>query len=432
MIKKYIEFIKEELNPKKLSQMKNDEVSDLFTASIEIELEMLTDLKSKHSDKEYTQKYLENTLLNIIRNSIKKELSRSVIYTDSKENNDFLEDCLSTIIDVGGDDEEIESWIDDIKSELDDQFSELEEELNESDEIGGIEIEKEIQSIKDKLFILDIFDGLCASYLSDNFQQLEKKFKRKFPIFIEKWGSKFKFELDNTLDNGIELSNKTYFNSINELVDCIHDFYLDYDSSPNVKGKRDKHFSFKKTTGIHINLGFTNKNSNLNLIKGLLFLDDLQKDKKHIPYVFKNMESRVKSDYVGSLKPVLLNNVDLLGKSLDLLKDNKINECENLLNSHIMKILTNQTPYGDYKFTYKNFGLNLLPLEKYQYIEFRYTGHKIEEEVLIDKIYYFAYIMWSMSEVEMDREEYLKKLYKFLTPSYIPKVKEYNKKEKED
>jgi len=444
IIKKYLQFITEEINPKKLSQVKDETISNLFTTSIEIELEMLTELKSKHVDKEYTEEYINDVLIGRLRDNIKKELSRSNFYIPSVESDKFLEECLEFVADINGDEDELEDWVTDKNSELDDQINELKNEIKNSDEVSQIEIEREIKSLQDKLFILDLVNNLCISYFygSENFEQLERKFQKKFPTFFKKWGNKFKFELDNTLVNGIELSNKTYFGNIDELINCIHDFYNDYDLSPNVidyklkkvKGsdtkdvKLNRHFSFKKSTGIHINLGFKDKNTELNLIKGLLFLDDLSKGDGHIPYVFKGIEKRVKSKYVGSLKPVLLNNRDLINESLTLLKENKIEDCEILLNSHLMKILTNQTPYDKYQFTYKNFGLNIIPLEKYKYIEFRYMGDQIGEEVLEDKIYYFAYIMWCMSQVDMDREEYLKKLYKFLTMEEIPEIKEYDKK----
>lgn len=444
MIKKYLEFINEELNQKKLSQVKGDDVSNLFTSSIEIELEMLTDLKPKRADKDYSKKYIDKVLIDRLRNNILKELSRSNFYLPSKDNNNFLEECLDFVSYTMGDDDELDSWVEDKSNELNDEILTLKDELEGSDELNKIEIGKRIKSLQDKLFILDLVTNLCISYFygGENFEQVEKKFQKKFPNFFKKWGDMFKFELDNTLKKGIELSNKTYFNSINELIECIHDFYNDYDLSPNVRDyelkkvkgqeikdvKLDRHFSFKKSTGIHINLGFKDKNTELNLIKGLLFLDDFQKEKGHIPYVFKGIEKRVKSDYVGSLKPVLLNNTNMISDSLRLLKENRIDECESLLNSNIMKILTNQSPYDKYEFTYKNFGLNILPLEKYKYIEFRYIGHKVEEDVLEEKIYYFTYIMWSMSQIEMDREEYLKKLYKFLTTEDIPEVKEYVKK----
>lgn len=441
MIKRYLEFIKEELNPKKLSQIKTDDISNLFTCSIEIELEMLTDIKDKKMDKGYTEEYINDVLISRLRDSVKKELNRSSFYVSKPENDTFLEDCLDFVAYTMGDEDELEDWSDKMVDDLNNQIDELEEEISDSDEIGAIEINQEIKTRHDKLYILDLIKSLCVSYFyeGENFEQVEIKFKKKFPNFLQKWGDKFKFESDNSLIRGIELSNKTYFNSINELIECIHDFYNDYDLSPNVidyklkkvKGEETKdvkfkrHFSFKKSTGIHINIGFKDMNTKLNLIKGLLFIDDLQKDIDHIPYVFSGIEKRVKSKYVGSIKPVILNNRNLVNDSLNLLKDNKISECESLLNSHIMKVLTNQSPYDNYQFIYKNFGLNILPLEKYKYIEFRYVGHKVSEESLEEKVYYFAYIMWTMSQVEMDREEYLKKLYKFLTMEDLPKVKEY-------
>ena len=72
------------------------------------------------------------------------------------------------------------------------------------------------------------------------------------------------------------MSNKTYFESINDLIIFISDFYNDYNNQ--------KYWRFTERTGIHINLGIKEK-SNYNFIKGLLFLNDQGDD----PFVFKNM-----------------------------------------------------------------------------------------------------------------------------------------------
>ena len=53
-------------------------------------------------------------------------------------------------------------------------------------------------------------------------------------------------------------------------------------------------------------------------------------------------------------------------------------------------------------------------LEKYGYIEFRYAGGEIKEDVLVDKILYFCYLIYNMSEQNIDRKEYRKKLFMFL------------------
>jgi hypothetical protein len=74
-----------------------------------------------------------------------------------------------------------------------------------------------------------------------------------------------KFEVDSSLDRGIEFSPLTYLNSISESIDLINDFYDDFD--------KQSYWKFTEKTGLHINIGFKEK-MDWNVLKGVLFLSD--------------------------------------------------------------------------------------------------------------------------------------------------------------
>ena len=61
----------------------------------------------------------------------------------------------------------------------------------------------------------------------------------------------------------------------------------------------------------------------------------------------------------------------------------------------------------------KNFGFNITRIEQ-NYVEFRYAGGEISKDALIDKLKYFSFLVYCMTNVEYKRREYLNKLYKFV------------------
>lgn len=91
----------------------------------------------------------------------------------------------------------------------------------------------------------------------------------------------------------------------------------------------------------------------------------------------------------------------------NLLKNDRVSECEKKINEELFSILRSEG--------YKNFGVNLTSLRKYNYIEFRYVGGEVNRNILIDKLSYFCYVVYSMVMKDYDKKDYRKKLYKFLT-----------------
>ncbi len=362
MINKFIEFITE-INKSKINLFKDTSISNTLTTSIEIELESN---RLGDSDSEYDPDQVSE-IIDIINKSLIKEINRSNWVKLDNPTLKFIEDILH----------EIEQDYDDDDYILDNILS-----------------EKQYKKDKVRLFIIQILRPMVINYFfKENFSFLKSKFKTSFPKFYKKWSSELKFELDNTLDRGIEISNSSFFIGIEKIIDLINDFYDEYEVN--------KKWKFKKTTGIHINIGSIEK-STFNPLKGILFLDDLGED----PFVFKNMNWRKNNKYCGSIREELKKDNSTISKAFNLLKLGKITECELLLNSKMKDILI--------KSGYKNFGLNLLNLDK-NYIEFRYPGGDISREVLIDKLLYFSYVYYMMVNPTLDKKEYQKKLYKFLS-----------------
>ncbi len=363
MIFKYSQFVNE-IKRSKLEFFKNKEISDKFTSSIEIELETL-DLEN--IDVDYTDEYV-NEIIYKIKRSVDKELLRINEFEMTEEIEEFIEDLLS-----------------EIRYEYDD-YDYIIDDLLESENYGDENY---------KHLIVELMRQQVLTYFfSDNFEYLEEKFKENFNSFFKKYKDLIKFELDNTLDRGIELSNKTYFDNINDLIVFINDFYNDYNNQ--------EYWKFTERTGIHINLGIKEK-SNYNFIKGLLFLNDQGDD----PFVFKNMEWRKNSKFCGSLLQKLSDEKELISNCKNILNETKnLNEVEDILNSKLKQILKNEG--------YKNFGVNLVPIDKFNYIEFRYPGGEISNQTLVDKVLYFTYITYLMNQSKFERDIYIKKLYKFL------------------
>lgn len=240
-------------------------------------------------------------------------------------------------------------------------------------------------------------------YTNDSLTYLSKKVEEFLPNFYDKWSEKMKFEIDSSLDRGIEFSPLTYLNSISESINMINDFYDDFE--------KQNYWKFTEKTGLHINIGF-NGVKDWNVLKGVLFLsDDISTSKNKIPYVFKGIERRISSKYAGSFKRLVFGKVS---DEKDTFKVNKgnLSEVERYFNEYLFKLL--DTDGYDSPTYFKLYGFNITNLKKYNYIEFRYPGGNISREVLIDKLFYFSYLCALMTKPEYKKEQYYKRLYKFL------------------
>lgn len=226
---------------------------------------------------------------------------------------------------------------------------------------------------------------------------MKKQAKKYLPNFTKKWARKLDYVEDSTLERGIEIKLKKYITTLDDAIQMIEDFYDDM--------SKQNYWTFSSRTGLHINIGTNKKNFEWNPIKGLLMLNDFNEGDK-TPYVFKNMTWRLNNSFCGSLisaiKKMDSRKISELKNSINL---NNIKSAESVLNKFLVDKLK--------EWGHKNFGFNLTKLDL-NYVEFRYTGGEISKDVLIEKLKYFSFVVYTMTNPEYKRKEYLKKLYKFI------------------
>ncbi len=246
--------------------------------------------------------------------------------------------------------------------------------------------------------IITFTKDIVMSHISgEDLVYMKQKAKEHLPNFTKKWSRKIDFVEDATLERGIEIKPKKYLVGLSDGIQMINDFYDDLNNQ--------KYWIFSSRTGLHINIGVNKKNIEWNPIKGLLMLNDFNKD-GDVPLVFKDMDWRMNNNFCGSLLPSIKeidsDKITSIKGSLDM---NDIKSTESILNS----MLTDRIK----EIGHKNFGFNLTKLE-YNYVEFRYVGGDISKETLISKLKYFSFVVYTMTNPEYKRKEYLKKLYKFV------------------
>lgn len=126
-------------------------------------------------------------------------------------------------------------------------------------------------------------------------------------------------------------------------------------------------------------------------------------------------------DKINKTKPALWNydirNKEEIAKHPEELKANKdlldlqnIEAFEDYFNKFLVK--------ANKDFYIKEFGIKLTEIDK-NYVEFRYVGTTIADnlggvnkQLMIDKMYYFCYIVYLMTNTDYKKKEYHKKLYK--------------------
>lgn len=346
-----------------------------------------------------SDKYLIKSIGDQFTISLEIELETDDLYEKSKmDKNSFIEiikkNCNNYIKDNKQETAKYITYIDDLISQL--LIDEDEEDGN--DDYNLDVINDYIDSTNDK-FEKDLYRVIYADYLtywcSDNIEYLTKKVNEKLPNFYNKWNSILKFELDNTLNRGIEFSPKKYLNSIDETLEFIDDFYDEFN--------HQEYWYMSERTGIHINVGLKEQ-SEWNIVKGILMISD-EGEKS---FIFKDMEWREKSLYSKSFMPQLKKDIE--SKREKIMKKSQFSDLKKLENYFSRFILSKLKKHG-----YKNYGFNITRINDLNYIEFRYPGGEIPKQVLIDKLYYFCYIVKLMTDKSYKRKQYLKKLYKFIT-----------------
>lgn len=251
------------------------------------------------------------------------------------------------------------------------------------------------EDVREKEIVLHLKDSLKSIIFQEDYNYLKRMVKKYLPNFCLKWNRKIDFVGDATLDRGIEIKPKTYVTSLSESVEMINDFYKDFDNQT--------YWYFSERTGIHINIG-TNKKSIWNPIKGLVLLNDFSPI-DNVPLTFKDMTWRMNNKFCGSIIPYLKSMPDSEKEKLKSLDFNDLEKTQNYLNSFLTKKVND--------IGFKNLGFNITKLSS-DYCEFRYAGGEISKEVLIEKVKYFAFIVYCMTNKDYKKREYVKKLYKFI------------------
>ena len=243
--------------------------------------------------------------------------------------------------------------------------------------------------------IIDHLKNSIKSFVyEENYTFLKRMVKTHLPNFTRKWNRKIEFVGDATLERGIEIKPKTYIPSLSESIEMINDFYNDLENQ--------SYWKFSERTGIHINIG-SNQEVKWNPIKGLLLLNDFREE--GTPYTFKDMTWRMNNKFCGSLMPYLKNLKDKEKESIKSLNLNDLLKTEEYLNKFLTKKVND--------IGFKNLGFNITKLSD-NYCEFRYAGGEISRETLIEKVKYFCFIVYAMTNPEYKKKEYIKKLYKFI------------------
>ena len=361
---KYIfDFYKfnEEINPRDISFIES-KFDNYFTIAFEFEIETDDVGNYQHDFAEIDEDVLDDTF-----KDVKKELGLTrrsdVIFLKS------LLDSILELVDV---------------DELDEMGFNSVFELSNPDDIQ-IKISEFTKSI------------LLSQITSNDFEYLSEMVRIHLKPFLDKWGDDVDLIGDVTLDRGIEIKPKTYLIGISKGIEMIEDFYSTLSTQD--------YWKFAPTTGLHINIG-TTEEVNWNPLKGLLIMDDFNTNKERVPLVFKDMTWRQNNKFCGSLlESIYKMDSD---KRFDLKNKFNIDNIQKT-ESDINSLLTNKVKEDGLK----NFGFNITRIEQ-NYVEFRYAGGEISKEALIDKLKYFSFLVYCMTNVEYKRREYLKKLYKFI------------------
>lgn len=352
----------EEINPKDISYVES--LNDYFTIAFEFEIETDDRSNIQINFEILSDGDVVDDIIEIIKHEMSITINREKI---------FLENLIYSIIN------EVENG-----KMTTEKFFEL---IDPSKYRGSRQ--KEIVKFSKEILFSFVWE--------EDTLYLTEKSKEYLPNFTKKWEDRIDYVGDVTLDRGIEIKPKNYTVGINESIEMINDFYNDMESQ--------SYWKFTDKTGLHINIGVNKESVKWNPIKGILMLNDSSNNR--IPFVFKDMTWRLNNNFCGSIISSVKNmhskDREKLKRSLDL---SDIQSLEGHINKFISKKII--------QWGFKNFGFNITKISKYNYVEFRYVGGEISKDVLIEKLKYFCFIVYVMTNEEYKRKEYLKKLYKFV------------------
>jgi hypothetical protein len=254
--------------------------------------------------------------------------------------------------------------------------------------------------------------------------------KKYLPNFSKKWANTFKYELEADPDKQriLEFSSKTYLKGLNECFEQLNDFYNEFENQ--------KFWLMNERTALHVNVGVKDKKLRWNPIKGLLLMADMNREKR-TPFVFTNIMWRLSNRFTQSLLDGIKRNLTgeiekdyetediVLNHNLSFRHKEKLQQHQEYLKQNIEKLdLHNIKQTEDFlnrflikansDFYIKEFGIKLVELETLPgYVEFRYVGGNVGRELFLDKILYFCYIVYLMTNDDYKKQQYYKRLYKY-------------------
>jgi len=349
----------EEINPRDIAFIESN-LDSYFTIAFEFEIET-----EDTGGYEYDFSEIDEELIEDVFDEVRRELKLR-----TSKDKQFLRDLCDTLIEHLEDDNlNFETFIDVLSSEY----------------------------VPDQKMITDHLKSvLLSQIIANDFYYLKSKAEEYLPDFVNKWGEEIEFIQDVTLERGIEIKPKKYVIGISKSIEMIEDFY----ESLN----KQQYWKLDTTTGLHINIGCT-QDVNWNPIKGLLLMNDYSKNPEQVPLVFKDMTWRLGNKYCGSLFEAIFkmtsNQKEVIKKTIDF---RNLDKTELELNKFLNRKIVEDG--------LKNFGFNITRLSN-NYVEFRYAGGVLPKTVLVDKLKYFCFLVYCMTNTDFKRREYLNKLYKF-------------------
>ena len=302
----------------------------------------------------------------------------------------------------------------------------------DDDEITDKRINKPWKTDVDDYIVTLILKNLDMFVFGQNMEFLIKNLEEHMPKFYKKWNDTFKYELESDMDKQriLEFSSKTYLKGLNECFEQINDFYDEFE-------KQDFWKMDMARTALHVNIGVKDTNLKWNPIKGLLLMGDMNRDKK-TPFVFtdimwrltnrftqslldgirRNLTGEIEQDYATDDEVLQYNlgfrhkdrldtHKEYIKQNIDKLDLHNIKQVENFINPFLIQ--------ANSDFYIKEFGIKLVELKNDPgYVEFRYVGGKVDRKLFIDKILFFCYVVYLMTNDDYKKEQYHKRLYKYV------------------
>jgi hypothetical protein len=361
LITRYPNFIIE-FNRKDLNLITSDEISERFTIAFEIEMECDDPKVEPITHEQDLVDELRNKTYSLLKNE-KVDYSEKIMFIEEVANGCDFDDDDETL-------DNVLNW-----------------------DLYKDKTEQVIVYYMNIIF-QDIFERVDRkiirhSYEKDFLKYLTGKVRLHFPKLWRKYRNDMECVMDMTLDKGIEIKQKTYIQGINNAIEFLNDFFAEFNSQT--------YWKFTPKTGLHINIGYIGRGVKWNIVKGMVLLKDLKRGE--IPFVFKDMIWRMNTHFTESV----FNQIEVDKTQVDL---SDIGRTERYLTSLINRTMK--------KLGYKHFGFNISKIKKEKYVEFRYVGGVINENLIVNKMLYFCYIVYLMTTPDYKRREYLKALYKFV------------------